>query len=55
MTLDLIRIFMLEFQLGSVIGDLDAYCMFVCCVFIGVLCVFVCLYEFLDGILMLPT
>ena len=46
LTLELIRIFMLEFQLGSVICE--CVCLFAC------LCV-VCFYEFLDGILMFPT
>ena len=44
MTLELIRIFVLEFQLGSVIGDLYAYlhvCVFVVIVVICVCCVVV--------------
>ena len=51
MTLELIRIFMLEFQVGSVMGDLCA-CWYVCVV----VCLFVWLcvvYISCDGILML--
>ena len=46
LTLDFVRIFMLVNQLGSVMCELCA------CVYA---CVVVCLYDLLDGILMLPT
>ena len=50
LTLELIRISMLAYQVGSVIGDLCA------CLYIGVfvvcLCDYVCWYELCDGILM---